>query len=537
MRFCGAANPGCSRLSAGSLRQWRTPSCVPRSHSCERIRLFALIGAILFLSACAVGPNYKRPAAVIAPAYKEPPPDAFKEAQAAGLRPANPSDAFQKGKWWEIYHDPALNALEEQIDINNQNVLVAEANYREAKAAVRVARAGLYPTVTAGPSVGASHATATPGNPATPATPTTPGAAATTATDATRGAFSLPFDVSWEPDLWGNIRRGVTAAAATAQATFADLENAKLLYQSELASDYFQLHGTDGDVDLLDRTAKSYDEYLTLTKNRFAGGVASDLDVAQAEAQLYGTQSQLIDLGVQRAQFEHAIAILAGKTPVEVAIPAALLTELPPPVPIGLPSELLERRPDIAGAERRVHAANEQIGIAMAAFYPTLTLSASAGFQSTSIAKWFTLPSRFWSVGPALAETLFEGGRRKAMVAEEQAAYDSTVATYRQTVLTAFQQVEDQLAALRILEQEAAKVDETVKSADRALTVSRAQYIAGTVNYLTVITAQATLLTAQVTAVNVLTRRFAASVSLVQALGGGWSVTQLPSQQDVAKGN
>ena len=512
MTLCGAANPGCSR-------PWRTHSCVPRSHSCERLRLLALLFPILLLSACAVGPNYKRPAAVVAPAYKEPPPDAFKEAQAAGLQPANPSDAFQKGKWWQIYNDAALNALEEQVSIDNQNVLVAEANYREAKAAVRVARAGLFPTVTAGPSVGESHAVTTPG------------------TSATHAAFSLPLDVSWEPDLWGNIRRGVTAAAATAQASFADLENAKLLYQSELASDYFQLHGIDGDIDLLNTTAKSYDEYLTLTKNRFAGGVASDLDVAQAESQLYGTQSQLIDLGVQRAQFEHAIAILAGKTPVQVSIPAALLTDPPPPVPIGLPSELLQRRPDIAGAERRVHAANEQIGIAMAAFYPTLTLSASAGFQSASIAKWFSLPSRFWSVGPALAETLFEGGRRRAMVAEEQAAYDSTVATYRQTVLTAFQQVEDQLAALRILEKEAAKVQDTVKAADRAVTVSTAQYKAGTTDYLTVITAQATLLSAQRTAVDLLTRRLTASVSLVEALGGGWSVTQLPSQEDVKKGN
>jgi NodT family efflux transporter outer membrane factor (OMF) lipoprotein len=329
----------------------------------------------------------------------------------------------------------------------------------------------------------------------------------------------------------------VTAAAATAQASFADLENAKLLYQSELASDYFQLHGTDGAIDLLTRTASSYEEYLTLTRNRFTGGVASDLDVAQAESQLYGTQSQLIDLGVTRAQLEHAIAILAGKTPVEVTIPALLLTTPPPPVPIGLPSELLERRPDIASSERLVHAANEQIGIAMAAFYPTLTLSASGGFQSTSIAKWFSLPSRFWSVGPALAETLFEGGKRRAVVAEEQAAYDVTVATYRQTVLTAFQQVEDQLAALRILETEASKVAETVKAADRALVVSRAQYIAGTVNYLTVITAQATLLNAQVTDVNLLTRRLTASVSLVQALGGGWNASQLPSQEDVKKGS
>jgi NodT family efflux transporter outer membrane factor (OMF) lipoprotein len=482
--------------------------------------LLAAIVPILFLSACAVGPNYNRPAAIVSPAFKEAPPEAFKEAQAAGLVPANPSDAFQKGKWWEIYNDPALNALEENVNISNQNVLVAEANYRQAKAAVRVARAGLFPTATTSPSITEEHAINPAGN------------------SSTRYAlYALPVDVSWEPDLWGNIRRGVTQAAANAQATFGDLENAKLLYQSELASDYFQLHGTDSDIDLLKTTAKSYDDYLTLTRNRFAGGVASDLDVAQAESQLYGAESQLIDLGVARAQFEHAIAILAGKPPAEVTIPPALLKEPPPPVPIGLPSELLQRRPDIASSERLVHAANEQIGIAMAAFYPTLTLGAAAGFENTGFAKWFGLPSRFWSVGPALAETLFDGGRRHAVVAEEQAAYDSTVATYRQTVLSAFQQVEDQLAALRVLEQEAAKVDETVKSSDRALVVSTAQYKAGTVNYLTVITAQATLLTAQVTAVNLLTRRFTASVSLVQALGGGWSINQMPSQEDVKRGN
>jgi NodT family efflux transporter outer membrane factor (OMF) lipoprotein len=480
----------------------------------------AILTSAAFMPGCAVGPNYNRPAAVMAPAYKEPPPDTFKEAQAAGLLPANPADAFKKGKWWEIYNDPALNALEEQVNISNQNVLGAEASYREAKALVRVARSGLFPTVTAGPGVSEAHS-----------------GSATQGRAGTNPLFTLPLDASWEPDLWGNIRRGVTAAAANAQASFADLENAKLLYQSELASDYFQLHGTDGQAELLTTTEKSYEEYLTLTQNRFAGGVASDLDVAQAEAQLYGTQSSLIDLGVLRAQLEHAIAILTGKTPVELTIPPMLLTAPLPPVPIGLPSELLQRRPDIAASERLVHAANEQIGIALAAFYPTLTLSASAGFESTGIAKWFGLPSRFWSVGPALAQTLFEGGRRRAVVAEEQAAYDVTVATYRQTVLAAFQQVEDQLAALRVLEQEASKVDQTVKSADRALVVSRAQYIAGTVNYLTVITAQATLLTAQITAVNVLTRRFTASVSLVQALGGGWDVSQMPSRQDVAKTN
>jgi NodT family efflux transporter outer membrane factor (OMF) lipoprotein len=442
------------------------------------------------------------------------------------LQPATPSDAFRKGAWWEIYNDPDLNALEERVRIDNQNVLAAEANYREAKAVVRVARAGLFPTVTAGPAIGEAHSSGGGSS---------SNSAVAGASSSTHSSFSLPFDVAWEPDLWGNIRRNVTATAATAQASFAELENAKLLFQSELAADYFQLHGIDGDIDLLNRTAASYEQYLTLTRNRFAGGVASDLDVAQAQSQLYATQSQIIEQGLQRAQLEHAIAILTGRPPVAVTISPALLTTPPPPIPIGLPSALLERRPDIASSERHVHAANEQIGIAMAAFYPTLTLSGSAGFQASSIAKWFSLPSRFWSVGPALAQTLFEGGRRRAIVAEEQAAYDSTVAAYRQTVLTAIQQVEDELAALRILEQETAKVQETVQAADRALTVATAQYKAGITSYLTVITSQALLLDAHKTAVDLLTRRLAASVLLIEALGGGWNATQLPSQLDVKK--
>jgi NodT family efflux transporter outer membrane factor (OMF) lipoprotein len=479
-----------------------------------RIRSRALVAIpVLFCSGCLVGPNYKRPQAITTPAYREAPPDSFKEAQAAGLQPAQPSDAFAKGRWWEIYNDPALNALEEQVSVNNQNVLSSEATYRQARALVRVARSNLFPTVTGTPSVTEGHTGA-----------------------GTHTTLSILVDGSWQPDIWGNIHRGVTAAAASAQASFADVENAKLLFQAELASDYFSLHGIDGDADLLQRTVTSYSEYLTLTQNRFRGGVASDLDVAQAESQLYGTKSQLIDLGIQRAQFEHAIAVLTGRPPSELSIPRALLTAPPPPVPIGLPSELLQRRPDIAGAERQVAAANEQIGIAMAAFYPTLSINSTLGAASDSFTKLFGLPSRVWSLGPSLAQTIFEGGRRRAVVAEEQAAYDSTVATYRQTVLTAFQQVEDQLAALRILEQETASVADTVQSATRALTISSAQYRAGTSDYLTVITAQATLLSAQRTQVDLLTRRLAASVSLVQSLGGGWDATKLPDQEGMKKG-
>jgi NodT family efflux transporter outer membrane factor (OMF) lipoprotein len=477
-------------------------------------RVFFLTSlAATLLAACTVGPNYRRPLALVPDAFKEQPPEGFKQAQ--------PSDALQKGRWWEIYGDPALNALEEQVSISNQNVLAAEAQFREAKAAVVVARSPLFPVATANASAAGGQAASLSGS--------IPGRLGST--------YIAAVGAAWEPDLWGNIHRGVTAAATAAQASFAELENARLLFQTQLAQDYFLLHGIDSEIDLLQRTAASYTEYLTLTRNRFAGGVASDLDVAQAESQLYGVQSTLIDLGVQRAQFEHAIAILTGKPPAELTIPPAILTAPPPSVPIAVPSELLERRPDIAASERRVASANEQIGIAMSAFYPTVALSGSVGFENISIASWFTWPGRIWSVGPSLAQTLFDAGRRKAIVAEDQASYDSTVAAYRQTVLTAFQQVEDNLAALRILEQEAAKVQETVQAANRALTVSTAQYRAGTTAYLTVITEQAALLNAQDTATQVLTRRLTSSVLLIQALGGGWDASKVPGEKSFSSGS
>jgi NodT family efflux transporter outer membrane factor (OMF) lipoprotein len=487
---------------------------------------FALLAALLVTAGCVVGPNYKRPAATTPPAFKEQPPANFKEAEAAGWKQSQPGDAYFKGRWWEVYNDPALNALEEQVAISNQNVAQAGAQYRQAKAAVSVSRAALFPVVTTSPSITAAG---NGGSSANNVISSGGGGASIS-----RNSFNLPFNVSWEPDLWGNIRRGVTGSVDTAQALAAQVANAKLLYQAELAQDYFSLHGNDGEAELLTTTEASYREYLTLTQNRFSVGIASDLDVAQAESQLYAVQSQLMDLGVARATFEHAIAILTGKAPAEVTIPQVTLKATPPPVPVGLPSELLERRPDIAGSERMVAAANEQIGIAMAAFYPTLSLTASAGLENSSFTKWFTWPSRFWSVGPTLAQTLFDAGRRRGVVVEQQAAYDATVASYRETVLTAMQQVEDNLAALRILEAETGTVQQTIAAADRTLKISDAQYRAGTAAYLTVITSQAALLNAQVSAVNLLTRRLTASVMLIEALGGGWSDSELPTRQDVA---
>lgn len=478
-----------------------------------------LSGLFLFSTACMVGPHYKRPSAPVPPAYKEQAPPEFKEAN--GWKPAQPGDSLIKGKWWEIYNDPALNALEEMVAINNQTVLESEANYRVAAAATRVAHAALYPTVAVGTSITESR---TGGNVSS---------GGGVAVSGLKTQYTLPFSATWAPDLWGSVRRNITAVSEDAQASAAVLENARLLNQSTLAQDYFLLHGLDSQADLLSRTLQSYQEYLTLTKNRFAGGVASDLDVAQAESQVYTTQADLQDLNVQRAQLEHAIAVLTGRPPAELTIPAAVWTAPPPPVPVDVPSTLLERRPDIAIAERQMAAANEQIGIAKAAFYPSLTLSASAGIENSHAGQWFTWPSRFFSMGPSVSQLIFDAGRRRAIVAETQASFDATIASYRETVLTAFQQVEDNLSALRVMEEEAGTVAQAVASSERALTVSTAQYKAGTTSYLTVITAQATALGAERTAVQLLTRRMTASVLLVEALGGGWDASELPTIKDV----
>jgi NodT family efflux transporter outer membrane factor (OMF) lipoprotein len=340
--------------------------------------------------------------------------------------------------------------------------------------------------------------------------------------------YTMPVDVSYQADVWGSIRRSVRATTATAQASAADLENARLTYQAQLAVLYFQLHGLDSDTELLQRTLTLYGQYLQLTQDRLSVGVASGADVAQAETQVDTTRAQLIDVGVARAQYEHAIAILIGKPPSELSIAQAVLTTPPPPTPAGLPSALLERRPDITAAERTVAAANEQIGIAKAAFYPNLILGASGGFESASLAQWFSLPSRFWSVGPQLAITLFQGGKRQAQKDLEEAAYDASVASYRQTVLTAFQQVEDELAALRILDEEAQAEDAAVRSAQQALDIATEQYRAGTTDYLQVISAQTIALQNQRAAVDILTRRLTASVLLLEAIGGGWDGSQLP---------
>lgn len=479
-------------------------------------------GMLLLLSSCRVGPEYKRPPAAVPAAYKELPP--ANSPQASEWAPAQPSEALARGKWWEIYNDPELNTLEEQASISNQNLLAAEAQFREAKFAVRVARSSLFPTVAASPSIVNSRAavTGTAGNQAF--------------VPSSRTAYDLPVDLSYVADIWGSIRRSITASAESAQVSAALLENARLSYQAELAQDYFELRGTDGEKELLETTVKSYQDYLKLTQDRFNSGVASGSDVAQAQTQLNTARAQMIDYDVARARYEHAIAVLVGKPPAELSVTYRPIKITPPPVPVGVPSTLLERRPDIAASERQMAAANEQIGIAKAAYYPTLSLSASAGVESAQFLKWISWPSRFWSVGPQLAETVFDAGRRRAVLNQSLAAYDATVASYRQTVLTAFQQVEDNLAALRVLEKEAQAEDDAVKAAQNSLDISTYQYKAGTVNYLTVITEQAILLQDQVQALNILTRRMSASVLLIEALGGGWNSSKLPALKDLASG-
>jgi NodT family efflux transporter outer membrane factor (OMF) lipoprotein len=457
------------------------------------------MAAMAFFVGCAVGPDYLRPPVSVPAAYKE----------TEGWKVADPKDHLTRGTWWEIFEDPQLTALEEQVNISNQNIMQAEAQFRQARALVQVSRSAYFPTATIGPSFQRTFQ-------ASPSAPSAP-----------VSLYSLPVDVSWEPDLFGRVRRSVESSRATAQASAAELENVRLTMQSELAQDYFQLQALDAQKRLLEETVEAYGKSLELTKNRYDAGIVSKADVLQAETQLRTTQAQAIDLGIQRAQMEHAIAVLVGKAPADLSISFAPLTKEPPEIPTGVPSELLERRPDIAAAERQMAAANAQIGVALAAFFPRVTLSAGGGLSSTDPANWFTWPSRFWSIGAALSETLFEGGLRKAQTEQARASYDATVASYRQTVLTGFQQVEDNLAALRILSQEAAVQDGAVKAALESVAVAQNQYKAGTVTYLSVITAQAAALANRRTAVSIAGQKMTATILLVKALGGGWMVAQL----------
>lgn len=474
-----------------------------------------LVASVALLSgACAVGPDYQKPPVRVPAAYKE-----IATAGAAGpdsWKPAEPGDGSPRGKWWEIFGDSVLNGLEAEIDVSNQNLALAYAQFRGARAAVLGARADLFPTVATGPS--AARGSASPTAPGTPA-----GTPRTTVND-----FQVPLSVSWEADVWGRVRRNVEGSVATAQASAADLESVRLSLHAELAVDYFLLRGADAETRLLTTNVAAYEKALQLTVNRYRQGVVSGVDVALAQTQLETTRAQATDLGITRAQLEHAISILVGKPPADFALAPDPAEVRPPAVPVGLPSELLERRPDVAAAERRMAAANAQIGVATAAFFPRLLFSATGGWQSTGLASFFSAPNLFWSVGAALAQTLFDAGKRRSVEEQARATYDGAVATYRADVLAALAQVEDNLAALRILTQEARQQAAAVAAAERSVTMARNRYEGGVTTYLEVVTAQAAALSNERVAVDIRTRQMTASVNLITALGGAWSAPDRP---------
>jgi NodT family efflux transporter outer membrane factor (OMF) lipoprotein len=463
----------------------------------------AILGGSLF-SGCAVGPKYVAPVVPAPPAFKE----------LAGndqWKTASPGDGMLKGKWWEVFNDPQLNALEEKIGVNNFSVKQAEAQFRQARAVILQNHSGYYPTIGSNPGISQSDRGTNAGG------------------RGTSQSFQLPFSASWEPDLWGRVRLAVENSVDNAQVFAADLENFRLSLQGTLATNYFLLLANDMQLALLNNTITNYQKNLTLTTNRFNGGVASRTDVTLAQTQLYTTQAQATDLDVNRNQLEHAIAVLTGEVPSSLSIPRGKIADLPPPIPVAIPSQLLERRPDIAAQERLIAAANANLGIAQVAFYPTLTLSATAGLSTSGLQNLLTWGSRVWSAGPGVSQTLFDFGRRDARIEQVQASYDVAVAAYRQTVLTAFQQVEDNLSALRVLSKEAEEQAKAIAAAEQALLLENERYKAGTDSYLNVITTQNITLANERLAVTLLQRRMTSAVNLILALGGGWDASALPN--------
>ena len=476
---------------------------------------------MVLLGGCTVGPPYLRPAVPSPGAYRELTAAQFQDTD--GWKVAAPQDAALRDNWWELFGDPQLNALEDQVSSSNQNVAAAYAAFMQARALVRQAQAQYWPTLSVGASVTRSRQ---PGG----------GSGGAGTTGGTGNEFSLPFDASWTPDLWGRVRNLVKGNVAAAQSSAADLANVQLTAHAEVAVDYFQLRSQDALIALATATVKAYSESLEVTRAQYETGIGSEEAVAQAQVQLQTTQAQATNLGIARAQYEHALAVLVGQPASTFTVPVIQSIAQPPAVPFGVPSQLLERRPDIAADERLMAQANAQIGVADAAYFPSLTLSASAGFQSTSAANWLSWPSRFWSVGPSISETIFDGGLRRATVSQYRAAYDQSVATYRQTVLTAFQQVEDNLASLRILSQEIRQQDQAVASAQHYVALATDRYKLGLDPYLDVITAQTALFSNQQTNVTLRLQQLTASVQLIEALGGGWDASRLPTSADIRSG-
>jgi NodT family efflux transporter outer membrane factor (OMF) lipoprotein len=470
----------------------------------------ALLCLVFLTTACQIGPKYKAPVIPAPPAYKE-------FAGSDEWKTATPSDGLMKGKWWEIFNDPQLNELEERVALNNFSVQQAEAQFRASRSLVLGNRANYYPTIGSSPSITQGDTGGVGGR-----------------AGGTSSSFALPFTATWEPDFWGRVRLAVEAANDNAQVSAADLENMRLSLQGTLALDYFNLLSTDMQIALLDDTIKAYQTNLTLTNNRFNGGVAAKSDVTLAQTQLYTTQASRTDLLTTRSQLEHAIAVITGRAPAELTIPFGKITALqPPPIPVAVPSVLLERRPDIAAQERLIAAANANIGIAQTAYYPTLTLGATAELSNPNLGKLFTWASRVWSAGPTINQTLYDFGRRDATVQGSIANYDAAVAAYRETVLTAFQQVEDNLANLRVLAQESQELAAGVQAAELSLQLELDRYKAGTDSYLNVITTQTIALGDERSAVVLLGRRMTSAVNLVVALGGGWDNAQLPTPDQI----
>ena len=502
------------------------PSAVTRRAACAAAICMSL------LSGCNVGPKYAPPAAPAPPAFKEAAPAAYSAAPPGTWQPAQPQDAALKGKWWEMFNEPELNALEDQLNIDNQNIAQYFQNFMAARAQVSEARAGYFPTAAVNPSYTRTSVGTAAGNTGTGSGGTTgvaPAKGRTTISD-----FSLPFDVSWEPDLWGRVRNTVSEYRYAAQVSAADLENERLTEQADLAEYFFELRGQDALQDLYNRTIEADRQALALTRALYETGIDNQEAVAQAEVTLADAEAAGIGIAVNRALYEHAIATLIGKSASTFSMPVKLLSTPVPAIPVGVPSQLLQRRPDIAAAERTMAQANAIIGVQKAAYYPTLSLTGSGGLQSSAIAKLFSLPALFWSLGASASETIFDAGLRRATVTQYTAAYNADVAAYKQTVLTAFQQVEDYIATLRVLSQQIARQDAAVQAAQRYVDIATARYQTGLDPYLNVLVAQDTLLSDRQTLVTLRVSEMTAAVQLVQALGGGFTLARLPAASQVA---
>jgi|HubBroStandDraft_5_1064220.scaffolds.fasta_scaffold28231_2 NodT family efflux transporter outer membrane factor (OMF) lipoprotein len=493
--------------------------------------------SIALLSGCNVGPRYTAPAAPAAPAFKESAPTEYKSAPPGTWKPAQPQDAVLKGKWWEMFNEPELNALEEQLDINNQNIAQYFQNFMAARAQVSEARSQYFPTVTANPTFtkggtgGSSRTAVVPTSTST----TTGNTSGTTSTPESSGAsiISLPIDVSWEPDLWGRVRNTVREYQYAAQVSAADLENERLTEQADLAEYYFELRGQDALQNVYNRVIEVDRQYLALTRALYETGIDNQIAVDQAAVTLENAQEAGAGVATNRAIYEHAIAMLIGKPASSFSIPVKNLTTPLPPIPVGVPSELLQRRPDIAAAERSMAEANALIGVEKAAYYPTLSLTGSGGLESTAIGRLFSIPALFWSLGAQASETIFDAGLRKATMAQYTAQYNANVAAYKQTVLTAFQQVEDFIATLRVTSEQIERQQEAISSSETYVTHENSRYQTGLDPYLDVLTAQLTLLSNQQTQVTLRVNEMTAAVELIQALGGGWNVTELPAASQI----